>query len=214
MKWQPPAQGPRTSPPAPTPHPVIRLQFHLSLAESRLNNLFGRYRKPTPGAGKCESEGSRGRGRNDKQGRLAPPNWSLHLAGGVCPRMQGTGSARTSDPRACQSLPRFICKMGKVTPSYSPHEIKRLKGPHRPEAPWVLIPATSFPPLPFSLCWLGILSCTPKPGSEPAQRTCLVHLPPCLSLPGRNVQTQGTTVNKTKPCSHGALKIRVENKQV
>lgn len=32
---------------APT---VISLQFHLSLAESRLNNLFGRYHKPTPGA--------------------------------------------------------------------------------------------------------------------------------------------------------------------
>lgn len=31
-------------------NPVISLQFHLCLVESRLNNLFGRYHKPTPGA--------------------------------------------------------------------------------------------------------------------------------------------------------------------
>lgn len=81
-----------------SPHSVISLEFHPRLAESRLNNLFGRYHKPTPGAVGSAQVKEATAGMTSRAGPLLRPG--EHLAVETGRRKVGGGGAR-----ACASLP-------------------------------------------------------------------------------------------------------------
>lgn len=114
--------------------------------------------------------------------------------------MLGEGRAAAEPPPVFKEAP---VQQGGDTPALF---LSGNKETPQARAQWVVVPAGSFPPPPPSLCFLGTLSCGPKATSKPTQKTCLISLPPSLlssSMPGLSVNTQGTTVNKTRPCSHG-----------
>lgn len=95
-----------------SPHSVISLEFHPCLAESRLNNLFGRYHKPTPGAVGSARVKAAAAGMTSRADLLLRPRptprstWRWRWA----TRNAGEG------PGARASLPR-LCRMGKVAPA-------------------------------------------------------------------------------------------------
>ena len=194
-----PAQEPWTSPSAPA---QLSAEFHPPLAESLLNNLFGRYQKPTPGAVGSSWAQEAAAGMTSRAGRLLDWERCVHLTerrGG--PESWGSGRAGPLNPRL--SLKRLACNKVRDTPALFLSGNKEIP---QARAQWVVVPAGSFPPPPPSLCFLGTLSCAPRATSKPTQKTCLISLPPSLlssSMPGLSVNTQGTTVNKTRFCSHG-----------
>lgn len=160
------------------PHSVISLQFHLHLTESRLNNLFRRYHKPTPGAVGSRRVEEAEAGMTSRAGRL--PDWE------PCTDHGGGGERGPLIPGPVSLFRGSSAKWAKSGPSFSSHGIKR---PHRPGT-WV-------PPSPCtSLSWLGTLSCTPNPLR--AGTASLLGLSSSLpfsfpsAMPGVHVHTLGT----------------------
>lgn len=146
-----------------SPHSVISLEFHPRLTESRLNNLFGRYHKPTPGAVGSARVKAAAAGMTSRAERLLPPTprstwrwrWATRNAGegpGACaslPRPQGQGHDE------CVQRPSLPCHPVSAGPALSaaPPE------PAHREPAWsgVLFPAPSFPlQCQLSACSLGV----------------------------------------------------------
>lgn len=76
-----------------SPHSVISLEFHPCLAEGCLNNLFGRYHKPTPGAVGSARVKEAAAGMTSRAGPLLQPGEHLAVEMGV--GNVGGGGART-----------------------------------------------------------------------------------------------------------------------
>lgn len=189
--------------PCSSPHSVISLQFHLRLAESRLNNLFGRYHKPTPGAvGSARVKEARA----GMTSRADTRTW---------PWRKGTRDLQKAgegafDPRESVSSEAHLQNGRSHTHPIPLGRDEEIKRPLRPGVQCMGSGYMRVPPPTSLLTRHSELD--PQTGSETAQRTCWVSLPPSSlpsAMPGTGVHTQGTAATKASSCSQG-----VDNKQV